>query len=135
MWPFDCFMDFGCHIQHGLNEKYSDSLRIHYFNENSQPKHWQKTIKAGREWFLKTILGPHYTTKKPPIFRSMAFGPSGESRTHGLLNPIQARYQTALHPDVFPVFHCRRCLLYTMFADLSTTFFRFFLFAENILYI
>ena len=26
------------------------------------------------------------------------FGPSGESRTHGLLNPIQARYQTALHP-------------------------------------
>ena len=26
-------------------------------------------------------------------------GPSGESRTHGLLNPIQARYQTALHPD------------------------------------
>ena len=34
----------------------------------------------------------------------MAFGPSGESRTHGLLNPIQARYQTALHPDVFLVF-------------------------------
>ena len=33
----------------------------------------------------------------------MAFGPSGESRTHGLLNPIQARYQTALHPDVT---HC-----------------------------
>ena len=28
------------------------------------------------------------------------FGPSGESRTHGLLNPIQARYQTALHPDI-----------------------------------
>ena len=26
------------------------------------------------------------------------FGPSGESRTHGLLNPIQARDQTALHP-------------------------------------
>ena len=27
-------------------------------------------------------------------------GPSGGSRTHGLLNPIQARYQTALRPDV-----------------------------------
>ena len=39
-------------------------------------------------------------TKKPSTFRSRAFGPSGESRTHGLLNPIQARYQTALHPDV-----------------------------------
>ena len=41
-------------------------------------------------------------TKKPPAFQLMAFGPSGESRTHGLLNPIQARYQTALHPDVWP---------------------------------
>ena len=44
-----------------------------------------------------------FTAKKPLTFRSMAFGPSGESRTHGLLNPIQARYQTALHPDVT---HC-----------------------------
>ena len=26
-------------------------------------------------------------------------GPSDRSRTCGLLNPIQARYQTALHPD------------------------------------
>ena len=35
-------------------------------------------------------------------FGFLSFGPSGESRTHGLLNPIQARYQTALHPDVWP---------------------------------
>ena len=35
----------------------------------------------------------------------MAFGRSGESRTHGLLNPIQARYQTALHPEP----DCHRC--------------------------
>ena len=34
------------------------------------------------------------------LFLTAIFGPSGESRTHGLLNPIQARYQTALHPDV-----------------------------------
>ena len=27
-------------------------------------------------------------------------GPSDWSRTSGLLNPIQARYQTALHPDI-----------------------------------
>ena len=27
------------------------------------------------------------------------FGRSGEIRTRGLLNPIQARYQAALHPD------------------------------------
>ena len=32
------------------------------------------------------------------LFLTVIFGPSGESRTHGLLNPIQARYQTALHP-------------------------------------
>jgi hypothetical protein len=26
------------------------------------------------------------------------FGPSGENRTHGLLNPIQARYQNCATP-------------------------------------
>ena len=51
-----------------------------------------------------------------------SFGPSGESRTHGLLNPIQARYQTALHPDVFPVAHWRRCLLYVLLRLMSTLF-------------
>ena len=39
--------------------------------------------------------------KKRPALLSWSFGPSGESRTHGLLNPIQARYQTALHPDSY----------------------------------
>ena len=38
--------------------------------------------------------------KKAISFSADGFGPSGESRTHGLLNPIQARYQTALHPDI-----------------------------------
>ena len=28
-------------------------------------------------------------------------GPSDRSRTCGLLNPIQARYQSALHPEIF----------------------------------
>ena len=28
------------------------------------------------------------------------FGPSVEIRTRGLLNPIQARYQTSSHPDL-----------------------------------
>ncbi len=31
---------------------------------------------------------------------TLIFGPSDRSRTCGLLNPIQARYQSALHPDV-----------------------------------
>ena len=33
------------------------------------------------------------------------FGPSVEIRTRGLLNPIQARYQTSPHPDM--IFRCR----------------------------
>ena len=33
--------------------------------------------------------------------RSKRLSPSDWSRTSGLLNPIQARYQTAPHPDVF----------------------------------
>ena len=40
-----------------------------------------------------------YNNKKATSQKTDGFGPSGESRTHGLLNPIQARYQTALHPD------------------------------------
>ncbi len=30
----------------------------------------------------------------------LLFGPSVEIRTRGLLNPIQARYQTSPHPDM-----------------------------------
>ena len=30
----------------------------------------------------------------------LPFGPSVEIRTRGLLNPIQARYQTSPHPDL-----------------------------------
>ena len=47
-------------------------------------------------------LWPHRRIQqKRPAQQSWSFGPSGESRTHGLLNPIQARYQTALHPDSY----------------------------------
>ena len=67
---------------------------------------FERSRKGRRDFWLpregKAFLW-RFTAKKPLTFRSMAFGPSGESRTHGLLNPIQARYQTALHPDVT---HC-----------------------------
>ena len=33
-------------------------------------------------------------------FGFLSFGPSAEIRTQGLLNPIQARYQTSPHPDL-----------------------------------
>ena len=50
------------------------------------PGHSKRTVKL-------TFHGPFDGLIWRPLF-----GPSGESRTHGLLNPIQARYQTALHP-------------------------------------
>ena len=46
---------------------------------------------------------PRYNNKKATSQKTDGFGPSGESRTHGLLNPIQARYQTALHPEIVAV--------------------------------
>ena len=47
-----------------------------------------------------------FKRKKPPEtqhlsrFLAVFDGPSDRSRTCGLLNPIQARYQSALHPDM-----------------------------------
>ena len=38
------------------------------------------------------------------------FGPSVEIRTRGLLNPIQARYQTSPHPDIHPRSHATEVL-------------------------
>ena len=40
--------------------------------------------------------------------KTLRHGPSDRSRTCGLLNPIQARYQAALHPDteeLYDVYH------------------------------
>ena len=36
-------------------------------------------------------------------FGLFLFGPSGENRTHGLLNPIQARYQNCATPGHHPL--------------------------------
>ena len=64
-----------------------------------------------------------YNNKKAISQKTDGFGPSGESRTHGLLNPIQARYQTALHPDVSLR---RRLILYPENSRLSIGFSNFF---------
>ena len=62
-------------------------------------------------FFLKNLWKgakhPYWSNKKtiiPIFFVSILwflYGPSDRSRTCGLLNPIQARYQTAPHPDIF----------------------------------
>ena len=57
-------------------------------------------IFKGR-WSVLSFGRTAVYNKKRPAQQSWSFGPSGESRTHGLLNPIQARYQTALHPDSY----------------------------------
>ena len=38
--------------------------------------------------------------KNRSILSDTPIGPSVEIRTRGLLNPIQARYQTSPHPDI-----------------------------------
>ena len=48
------------------------------------------------------ILRCHCKAQKKKCLRyaNTSFGPSVEIRTRGLLNPIQARYQTSPHPDI-----------------------------------
>ena len=41
----------------------------------------------------------HHQKEKALAFLQVLFGPSAEIRTQGLLNPIQARYQTSPHPE------------------------------------
>ena len=64
-------------------------------------------------------------TKKATSLSADGFGPSGESRTHGLLNPIQARYQTALHPVETGLSRFSLFIIFP-FAKNVNTFFAFF---------
>ena len=70
-------------------------------------------------------------TKKRPAFASRFDGLGERIRTSGLLNPIQARYQTALHPDakLFLV-DClnpwQRWVLYTTLQKMSIGFLKEF---------
>ena len=60
-------------------------------------------------------------------FGLFLFGPSGENRTHGLLNPIQARYQNCATPGYFVVsLSLTAHLVYPRKAVLSSAFFKFF---------
>ena len=57
------------------------------------------SANTSRSWY-RCARKSAQAKEKSPSLSAEGFGPSGESRTHGLLNPIQARYQTALHPDI-----------------------------------
>ena len=45
--------------------------------------------------------GCRYKKQSTCFFKQVLCGPSDWIRTSGLLNPIQARYQTSPHPDIF----------------------------------
>ena len=71
---------------------------IHYVPQDRSKTARKKERACGRFRSSEPPTSPCYSNKKATSFSADGFGPSGESRTHGLLNPIQARYQTALHP-------------------------------------
>ena len=52
------------------------------------------------------------------------FGPSGESRTHGLLNPIQARYQNCATPGYLFAFVAYSLISIPDFARFVKRFFQ-----------
>ena len=56
----------------------------------------------------------------------MVLGPSVEIRTRGLLNPIQARYQTSPHPDIslFSLLSLSTLLYYHIFFQNASVFFK-----------
>lgn len=60
---------------------------------------YEKRLQSYSYGCRRFLLPPKNEIRKN--FRSFGFhGPSVEIRTRGLLNPIQARYQTSPHPDI-----------------------------------
>ena len=57
-------------------------------------------IPAGRDQHYNVPNLDTRTQKQKEHLLFLLFGPSVEIRTRGLLNPIQARYQTSPHPDI-----------------------------------
>ena len=62
--------------------------------------HYKMVKIVVKSKMMSKLMKNHAEYAKFSVSTWFFFGPSGESRTHGLLNPIQARYQTALHPDI-----------------------------------
>ena len=56
---------------------------------------WKSTQENELDLLNRADFERMFAEEKP----SAAFGPSGGIRTHGLLDPNQARYQTSPHPD------------------------------------
>ena len=61
---------------------------------------WALPLWGARGGLAPSNVIMHSDQQKNHNFRCGFVGPSDRSRTCGLLNPIQARYQSALHPDM-----------------------------------
>ena len=74
---------------------------------------------------ISVLRRNYWKTKKDGIsLRIFRRGPSVEIRTQGLLNPIQARYQTSPHPDMY--FAVRQlCYITTPFSNLQALIWNF----------
>ena len=71
--------------------------------ENSRPSRRPAALRPLAVYFnARGLAFSMRGNKKRSAFISenTSFGPSVEIRTRGLLNPIQARYQTSPHPDM-----------------------------------
>ena len=66
-------------------------------------------------------ISHNFSHEKTGVFTSKTpvFGPSDWIRTSGLLNPIQARYQTSLHPDASCAIYSitTSCILQAFFRE------------------
>ena len=75
--------------------------------------------------FIFRISSAWKRKKQKGLMSFLLFGPSVEIRTRGLLNPIQARYQTSPHPD-----KCLRLttalIYYHTLSENASTFFIIF---------
>ena len=73
-------------------------------DSNSRPSRRNAALRPTAGLFNKEAPSSQKQgTKKevPAVSANTSFGPSVEIRTRGLLNPIQARYQTSPHPDIY----------------------------------
>ena len=79
-------------------------------------------VTAYRPFYLNGkrpfVLDTGNKKRSASLSENTSFGPSVEIRTQGLLNPIQARYQTSPHPDMY--FAVRQlCYITTPFPNLQ----------------
>ena len=80
----------------------------------------------------KTLNSKH--KKRPVSLKTDRFGPSVEIRTRGLLNPIQARYQTSPHPDILLPLSRRLRYITTNLQKMQALFLlflKYFIFYKN----